>query len=200
LSSGKDDIDRKITSAMEKLINIQRMLLWDKAKKEGLSPIQIQILTYLNGYPKELCRVSDLAVEFDLTKATVSDTVSTLINKDLLVRGPGIDDRRSHTLALTHEGKVMVRRISKWTDTIQKKIALLNEDDKSRIMLFLMQLIKSLHDDGVINTARLCIACDNFEKNIHPGDDRPHRCGFTGKLMSDRELTIGCAYCKTGKN
>jgi DNA-binding MarR family transcriptional regulator len=190
-----NNVDLKIALALEKLIHVQRMLLWDEAKKEGLSPIQIQMLSFLSGCPEGQRRVSCMAAEFDLTKATVSDAAASLIDKGLLVKKIDAGDKRSHMLSLTQEGRKTEKRLSGWHDRLTENISSLRNVDKNGVMLFLMELIKSLHDSGIINAARLCIACGNFEKDLKPGAGKPHRCGLTGKYMSDGELTIGCASC-----
>jgi len=47
-----------------------------------VSPIQIQILLFCASHKQENLKVSFLANEFDLTKATISDSVKVLIKKE----------------------------------------------------------------------------------------------------------------------
>ncbi len=183
--------EKKILSAMEKLIQVQRILLWDVAKIEKLSPIQIQFLIYLGRYRDNLCTVSSLALEFDLTKATVSDAINTLVSKGMLSKRRGDSDRRSNIISLTAKGRNTLKRIERWQDRLLERINSFSDTEKNSTLMFLMKLIKSLYDDGVISRARLCIACENF---IGGAEDarRDYGCRLTGKTLVTGDLTIGC--------
>ena len=74
----------KIIVALERISEAFKVLLWDKAKEYGLSPIQIQILIFVAYHKQELCNVSHLANEFNITKPTVSDAIKALVNKNYI--------------------------------------------------------------------------------------------------------------------
>ena len=76
------DISSKIVAGMERVSEVFKILLWEKAKLVGLSPIQIQILIFIAFHKRELCNVSHLAKEFNVTKPTVSDAVRILDKKE----------------------------------------------------------------------------------------------------------------------
>lgn len=187
-------IDKTIVSILEKIGQAQRSLMWDVAKKEKMSPVQIQFLIYINEKPDPMNKVSIIAREFDLTKATVSDAVNSLEEKKLIKKIREKDDKRSYMLQLTAKGRRVVGNVSNWSEVLIKQVSLFPEDEKKRVMLFLMELVKSLFDRGVINVARMCIACDNFRNNINPGKNKPHKCSLTGKKVADKDLNIGCGH------
>lgn len=189
--------DIQIVAALEKLMQVQRILLWDVSKKEGLSPIQIQFLIYVGRYPEELCRVSSLAVEFDLTKATVSDAVSTLEDKGLLSKLREKEDKRSYVLRLTPKGKKLAERINGWQSALLRSISRFDAREKEPVMIFLMELIKSLFDDGVITVARMCIACENLKRR--DGEGQPFQCRLTGRSIDAAGLTMGCEFYKSSR-
>ncbi len=189
-----DSIDKNIVAIIEKLGQLERSLMWDVAKKEKISPIQMQILLYINSTRPELCKVSVLALEFNLTKATVSDAVSSLAGKGLVRKNMEKNDRRSYVLELTAGGKKVVSRIAGWPDVLLKHLTRFPGEDKTAALRFLMDLLKSLLGDGVLNIARMCIVCDNFEENARPGSDKPHRCRLTKMDISDSDLNMGCRY------
>lgn len=193
MSVDKFDFDRKIVDALDKLTRVHRTMLWEVAKTENLSPIQIQFLEYINRYPSKLCKVSTLAREFDLTKATVSAAVSSLEEKCLLRKLRESNDKRSYVLKLTPEGKRIVKRLLHWSDAMVKHIEKFSDEDKSRVMLFLMELIKSLFDDGVVEIAHVCIACTNFVRDADKSSPKPHFCRLTNRSISNSELNIGCS-------
>jgi DNA-binding MarR family transcriptional regulator len=191
--SDTGSVERRIVASLDKLTRVYRLLLWDAAKEEGLSPLQVQFLLCLKDHPGTLRTVSALAGEFDLTKATVSEAVSALEAKGLVAREREGEDRRSRRLRVTPSGGRVARRVAGWAAILEEHIGGFPRGTKEAVMLFLMELIKSLFDDGVISVTRMCLACENFERNAETGDGgKLHRCRLTGKLLADAELTIGC--------
>ncbi|MGQ9629030.1 MAG: MarR family winged helix-turn-helix transcriptional regulator [bacterium] len=193
LSSRSRDVEGKIVAALERLSWALRVLLWDVAKEEGLSPIQIRFLLYLMGHSRELCRVSQLAREFGLTQPTVSDAVKSLVGKGLVCRGPWEGDGRVYTLELTPSGRSLAERISGWQSAVREQIERFPPDMKETAMIFLMELIKSLREVGIIEVARMCISCDHFLRDAHPGGERPHHCALTDTPLAVSELNVDCA-------
>lgn len=186
----KNNIDSKIVSALEKLTQVQRILLWDVSKKEGISPIQIRFLIYLSQYPDKLRKISIIAREYDLTKATVSDAIRTLDEKGLLKKQMSKNDKRSYIINLTEKGKSLVKRIDGWEDTLVYHVSKFPPVEKEQVLLFLMELIKSLYDDGIVTIARMCIACKNFKKGVK--GFKTHYCMLTDRALLDTDLSIGC--------
>ena len=181
---------RMILSAMEKLMQVQRILLWDVAKTEGLSPIQIQFLIHLGRYRENLCTVSSIALEFDLTKATVSDAINALVGKKMVSKRRGGSDRRCNVISLTAKGRNTLKRIAGWQDRMLDCVNSFSETEKGSTLMFLVQLIKLLYDDGIISRARLCITCENF---IRGSDDACRDyCRLTGRALASGNVSIGC--------
>jgi len=53
-----NDIDLKIVSALERIAQIMRVLVWEKAKLLAINPVQMQILIFLLHHP---CRHKGIA-------------------------------------------------------------------------------------------------------------------------------------------
>lgn len=187
------DVDSKIAAALERLSQAFRVLLWERNKTHNLSPIQIQFLVYLLYHDAKHCSVTNLAKEFTLTPATVSDAVSTLEEKKLVSRERAESDRRVTRVSLTTEGKKTARRLSTWADAVRENIAKFNAAEKVVVMKFLMQLIESLQQAGAITVARMCITCKFFQPNAHPKATAPHHCKLLDKAMANSELRLDCA-------
>jgi DNA-binding MarR family transcriptional regulator len=190
---------KKILSAMEKLIQIQRILLWDVAKIEGLSPIQIQFIIYLGRYRENLCTVSVLAREFDLTKATVSDAINTLVSKGMASKNRGGFDRRSYIIRLTAKGRSALKRIENWQDRLLERINSFSDEEKDSALMFFMKLIKLFYDDGIISMARMCITCENYTR-ISEDDTGDHYCRLTGETLARGDLSLGCENYTSGRD
>jgi len=194
MKDDRSDIDYKIASALEKITQVERTVLRDMAKRENLSPIQIQFLIYLSKYPLQLRTVSSLAREFDLSKATVSEAIQALETKGLITKFREEEDRRSYGIALTTEGKKTTRRIQNWENILIKHLHRFQPEEKERVFLFLAELIKSLYDDGVISIPRMCIACKNLE--IRPG--KKYYCTLTKRMLPEGG-TVGCEHYTSGR-
>ncbi len=188
----KGRIEEKIVFGIEKLARANRVLLWEVAKKENLSPIQIQFLNYLNNHPEELCTIRNLSKEFDLAEATVSEAIKSLQKKNFIFKKRTKEDGRVYILCLTKKGAELAKRVSYWSSALVENIKRLSPEKKEKIMLYIMELLKSLQKTGVISVAKMCLNCENFKKDVHPGSRKPHHCNFTNSPMSNSELIIDC--------
>jgi DNA-binding MarR family transcriptional regulator len=186
------DVDSKIAAALERLSQAFRVMLWEKAKIHNLSPIQIQILVYLLYHTEEQATVGQIAREFTLTPATVSDAVKSLENKHLAIREDLEADRRVTSVFLTKEGQKMARKLSTWANVVQEHISRFDAQDKLVVMNFLLQLIESLQRAGIITVARMCITCKFFQPYAHPLTENPHHCNLLDKPLANSELRLDC--------
>ncbi|MCS7221270.1 MAG: MarR family winged helix-turn-helix transcriptional regulator [Anaerolineae bacterium] len=191
-SRQQQDVASKVVAALERLCQAFRVLLWEEAKVHHLSPIQIQFLVYLLYHSPELCRISQLAREFGLTQATVSDAIAALEGKALVSREPWHGDRRVSTLKLTPTGRELAVRLSTWAEVIGQCVSTFPFEEQEAILRFLMQLIESLHRAGIISVARMCITCRFFQPNVAPHSDSPHYCRLINKPLTNSELRIDC--------
>ena len=101
--------------------------------------------------------MSELAREFDLARATVSDAVGSLEKKGLIRREPWPDDKRVTTLRLTHTGKHTARELAAWANVVEEHLKGRSPEEKEAVMRFLMGLIGSLQKSGLITVARMCV-------------------------------------------
>lgn len=185
-------MDKKIITAIERLSCAAAMLLRDFAQKKGLGPIQVQFLIYLDGHSEQFCKVSQLAKEFGLTPATVSDAVRSLKEKRLISGKVSRRDRRVSILKPTLSGKACAKEACAWPEGILRRLKKFPPHIKQNAMIFFMELIATLQKAGIIDVARMCIVCSNFQRNIRPGAKRPHYCTLTNRAIAEAELNIDC--------
>jgi DNA-binding MarR family transcriptional regulator len=191
-SAQHDDVDARIVAALERLSQVFRVRLREEARRRNLSPIQAQFLIYLLHHDVELRRVSQLAREFDLTQATVSDAVASLEIKELLRREQWPDDRRVVTLRLTPEGEKLATTLSNWADPIKEHVEGFSPGERETVMRFLMELAGSLQRYGLITVARMCVTCRFFRRNVRPGEFSPHHCGLLDVPLGGSNLRADC--------
>jgi DNA-binding MarR family transcriptional regulator len=187
-----DDVDAKIVAALEMLSQVFRARLREEAWERDLSPTQAQFLIYMLYHDVQLRRVSELAREFDLTKATVSDAVASLETKGLVQREQWPEDRRVVTLQLTPDGEKLAAILSEWADPVREHLERFSPEEREAVLHFLIGLIGSLQRSGLITVARVCVPCTFFRQDIHPGEPAPHPCGLLDVPLSRADLRVDC--------
>ena len=181
-------LDDKIVVALEKFSEVFRVLLWGAAKENDLSPIQLQILLFLDFHAPHQRKVAYLAREFNLTKATISDAVKTLINKGLVVKETDTSDSRSFFLNLTAKGETTANKIAGFSGELQAAVAGMDAQDKENLFRLLFALIQSLRQKGVISLQRMCFNCRYYK-----GDKgEKHFCQFLKVPLAKNDLRVDC--------
>ena len=77
----------------------------------------------------ELCNVSHLAKEFNITKPTVSDAVRMLDQKKLIVKDVSSIDSRSYRITLSTAGKKMVAETVDFANPMKSQLDHIEQDD-----------------------------------------------------------------------
>lgn len=180
-------VNQKITLGLERISKAFRVLLWEESKKYKISPIQIQILIFCSSHKKENLKVSFLATEFDLTKATISDSIKVLIKKELLIKKINPKDSRSFTVQLSTKGKEIVEKTSHFTNALNESIDSLSGVEKGLFLKQLMQLIYQLNQKNIISIQRMCLNCYHYKK-----EGNNHYCNLIEKELKNTELQIDC--------
>ncbi len=181
------EITSKIVVSLERISEAFKSLLWDYAKTIGLSPIQIQLLIFIAYHKDELCKVSHLANEFNITKPTVSDAIRVLNKKGLIQKEYSEIDNRSYTISLTIDGIKIVQNTENFADPIKSEVEKIDNKSLEILHSSLTQLIYSLNKKGVLNVQRTCYACRFYEKN-----KRKHYCNLLAKELYTKEIRIDC--------
>ncbi len=181
------NIASKIVVSLERISEAFKSLLWDYAKIIGLSPIQIQILIFIAYHKDELCKVSYLADEFNITKPTVSDAVKVLNNKGLIHKEYSEIDNRSYSISLTAKGKNIVRKTEKFAEPIKNGIERIEKDELEILYRSLNRLIYNLNSKGVLTVQRTCYGCRFYEKA-----KTNHFCNLLEKELHTTEIRIDC--------
>ena len=180
-------IESKIVVALERVSEAFRVLLWNESKENSLSPIQIQILIFLQFHSLEKCKVSYLANEFNMTKATISDSVKVLLAKKLVSKETDPSDTRSYTLLLTDEGKKIAKKTSLFASSIEQPIDKLSQEQKTIMLNGLLKLIYDLNRSGIITIQRMCFSCSHYK-----AENGSHYCNLLKSPLTESELRVDC--------
>ena len=182
------NIESKIIAAFERIAQAFRVLLWQESKVSGLSPIQIQILIFIRHHDAEKCKVSYLANEFNMTKATISDASKVLEEKELISKVVEKNDIRSYVIKLTNKGKTITNRTALFTTEIRNPIDKLSTNDKTGLLLNLLDIIKHLNQTGVITVQRMCLTCSHHQNT----KKQTHFCKLLNQQLLVNDLRVDC--------
>lgn len=181
-------LDNKIVAGLERLSQVFKVLLWDKAKKYGLSPMQIQLLIFIQHHTSDKSTVSYLAQEFNVTKPTISDAVKVLEQKKIIKKKADTGDTRSYTIQLTTAGKNIVLDTEHFVNPVTEVIAGISQPEKIVLWQNIIRLINQLHQTGTITVQRTCHYCKHFSaKNKTP------YCKLLEQKLLVQDIRIDCA-------
>ncbi len=187
LNEQNQKIESRIVVALERISEAFRVLLWNESKENSLSPIQIQLLIFIYFHSIEKCKVGYLANEFNMTKATISDSVKVLLSKGLVEKEIDHTDTRSFSLCLTNEGRKIAKKASFFASSIEKPIEKLSQEQKIIMLNGLLKLIYDLNKSGIITIQRMCFTCTNYQL-----ENGVHYCKLLRSKLAENELRIDC--------
>ncbi|MBX2923538.1 MAG: winged helix-turn-helix transcriptional regulator [Chitinophagaceae bacterium] len=189
LTHQNQSVESKIVAALERVSQAFRVLLWQESKTFSLSPIQVQVLIFLLYHSDEKRKVSYLADEFNMTKATISDTVKTLEEKGLISKEFEPHDTRSYVIHLTKKGKDLAGKTSLFTREIRTPIDKLPPDDKENLLLSLLNIIRHLNQSEVITIQRMCMSCSYYQSS---DKGQKHFCTLLNQHLHTADLRVDC--------
>ncbi|MFZ1702722.1 MAG: MarR family winged helix-turn-helix transcriptional regulator [Saprospiraceae bacterium] len=189
LSHQNKSIESKIVASLERISQAFRVMLWNESKDFSLTPIQIQVLIFLLHHSEEKRKVTYLSQEFNMTKATISETIKILEQKKLISKESELLDTRSYIIHLTENGKNIAQQTSMFTKQLQVPIDKLNTEDKENLLLSLISVIQHLNESGIVTIQRMCFTCAHYKQGIK---GQEHFCTLLNQKLERNELRIDC--------
>ena len=184
----ENNILSKIIVGLERISEVFKVLLWEKAKLVGLSPIQIQILIFITYHKQELCNVSHLAKEFNVTKPTISDAVRILDKKELITKDFSSADNRSYSIQLSPAGSKIVAETEHFADPLKSQLKGIPQASLDHLFGTLSKLIYQLNRNGILTVQRTCYGCKFYEKT-----ENKDFCNLMDKELLHSEIRLDCS-------
>ncbi|MEM9361149.1 MAG: MarR family winged helix-turn-helix transcriptional regulator [Bacteroidota bacterium] len=181
------DISSKIVAGLERISEVFKVLLWEKAKLVGLSPIQIQLLIFIAFHRQELCNVSHLAKEFNVTKPTISDAIRVLDKKGMVSKDFSSSDNRSYSLRLTDLGQELVATTHDFATPLKAQVDSFNTNQLESLSTTINELIYKLNRTGILTVQRTCYGCTFYRKNTNSD-----YCNLLQKKLATTEIRLDC--------
>jgi DNA-binding MarR family transcriptional regulator len=195
LKNQNTDLNNKIVAGLERLSQVFRILLWDKAKEQGLSPIQIQLLIFVRHHSSDKATISYLAQEFNFTKPTISDAIKILEEKKLVKKTAHITDTRSYTIQLTAAGEKIVLATENFANPLTEIISQAGSADKNVLWQHITNLIVQLNKLEVISVQRTCYNCKHFAVK-----NKNHFCNLLNQKLLVNDIRIDCEEFEMAEN
>lgn len=180
-------IDIKIVTAFERLSQVIRTLAWKTAGMLQLNPVQAQVLVFLLYHDKEPGSISNLAKEFNVTKASISDTVSSLERKKLIRKICSGEDARHINIKLTDNGRQAAKKVASYANDLVSSLSRLSSTDKQKLFSILGDIIFDLHSGGLIPVQRMCRTCDHYGRR-----GKAHYCKLLERSLVAEQLQLDC--------
>ena len=187
LNNQNSDLKSKIVTGLERISEAFKVLLWEKAKLLGLSPIQIQILIFIAHHKLEFCNVSHLAKEFNITKPTVSDAVKALNDKGYIIKDFSSEDSRSYSILLSKPGEQIVADTENFANPLKGYLKEIPNENLESLFGTLSQLIYKLNRTGILTVQRTCFGCTYYSKT-----DQTDYCNLLDKDLLRSDIRLDC--------
>lgn len=176
-----------LLDTVERLGNLLRVELRQAGTAQGLQPIHLQALLYLNEANRYSNTPQALAEYLSLTKGTVSQSLLLLARRRLIARHADEKDGRVVRLTLTEKGKEVLKELglaNTWRDALQAA----SPARLSSATKVLKEALGALQGKSGQRTFGVCVTCRH---NLHIGP-RSYVCGLTKEKLSSREVSKIC--------
>ncbi len=183
----QNDLSSKIITGLERISQAFKVLLWERAKELGLSPIQIQILIFVAYHKSEFNNVSFLALEFNVTKPTISDAIRVLDRKGYIIKDYSSADNRSYSILLSSTGQEIVSKTEHFASPLADQLETVGTEEKENLFKTLSKLIYQLNRTGILTVQRTCFACKFYEKTT-----ANHYCHLLEKQLKHSDIRLDC--------
>jgi len=192
LNNQNNNLDSKIVAGLERLSQVFRILLWEKSKEHSLSPIQIQLMIFIQHHSQDKSTISYLAQEFNFTKPTISDAIKVLEQKQFIKKITDSTDTRSYTIQLTAKGKKIVSETENFANPLTDIIKKSSPADKLVLWDNITNLITQLNKLEVISIQRTCFNCKHYSIKV-----KTHFCNLLDQKLQTQDIRIDCEEFET---
>jgi DNA-binding MarR family transcriptional regulator len=181
-----------LTIGLNKLSLAIRSQAWKKADTDGLNPTQAQIVNMLG--KTDAMQLSQVAQALGISAASVSDSIKTLIEKELVQKHRSTNNARAIALTLTDKGHAQAKLTNTYSDFLISAVHGLTLVEQAVLLKTLTKIIHSLVEGGQISVAKMCLHCTYFRPNVHIDlPNTPHHCQYIDAAFGDSELRLDCA-------
>lgn len=182
-------LDRRIATGLHKLGLVLKHQTRSQAAEQGLSPTQGQILALLAA--SGAMSASEVSMRLGIGLPTISEAVTTLVEKRLVRRTPDRRHARARLLRLTAAGTRRAERTRAWPEFLTHAVGVLSPTEQDTLLTALLKMIRTLQENGQIPLSGMCLTCVYFKPHVR-GGDTPHHCAFVDAPLRSPDLRLEC--------
>jgi DNA-binding MarR family transcriptional regulator len=127
------DLNALLVLSLEKLSQSIDDLLWRQAMEHGLSPLQIRLLLLIR-HKADIFTASQLALELNVAKPTISVALKPLIEKKLILKRKSATDSRVSELKLTEWGEQIAHIAGFYFEPLYQLIVPIEKSEKELML------------------------------------------------------------------
>jgi DNA-binding MarR family transcriptional regulator len=188
----QDSLPDRLVTGLSKIGLAMKSRTWRRKGRQGIGPLQIQVLTFLRSRPNHSATVSTIARELCVKLPTASEVIRTLEQKRFVRRRRREVDNRVVTVHLTSLGAKAGHVENRWPEILASATENLSTQEQVAFLAALVKLIRALQLQGEIQVARMCVSCEHFRPHAHPESNSPHHCGFYDVAFGDEAFRLDC--------
>jgi DNA-binding MarR family transcriptional regulator len=188
----QDSLPDRLVTGLSKIGLAMKSRTWRRKGRQGIGPLQIQVLTFLRSRPNHSATVSTIARELSVKLPTASEVIRTLETKRLVRRRRRELDNRVVTVHLTSLGAKAGHVENRWPEILASATENLSVQEQVALLSSLVKLIRALQLQGEIPVARMCVSCEHFRPHAHAESDQPHHCEFYNVAFGDQAFRLDC--------
>ncbi len=188
----QDSLPDRLVTGLSKIGLAMKSRAWRRKGRQGIGPLQIQVLTFLRARPNHSATVSTIARELSVKLPTASEVIRTLEQKRLVRRRRREIDNRVVTVHLTSLGAKAGHVENRWPEILASATENLSTQEQIALLTALVKLIRALQLQGEIPVARMCVSCEHFRQHAYAGSDQPHYCTFYNTAFGDQAFRLDC--------
>lgn len=158
-------------------------IVHNEAHSGGLKPTQWEVLRYLAAANRFSRNPSAVTQYLGMTKGTVSQTITALERKGLVLKKSSNSDRRNVRLELSKSGLRLLHDDP--LKVIQNSCNNLNKASHEKLAQQLNQLLLAMLASREGRPFGVCQSCRYFERNSPEG--APHRCSLLNVTLTDED-------------
>ncbi len=188
----QESLPDRLVTGLSKIGLAMKSRTWRRKGRQGIGPLQIQVLTFLRSRPNHSATVSTIARELSVKLPTASEVIRTLEHKRLVRRRRREIDNRVVTVHLTSLGAKAGHVENRWPEILASATENLSVQEQVALLTALVKLIRALQLQGEIPVARMCVSCEHFHPHAYPESDQPHHCDFYNAAFGDQAFRLDC--------
>ncbi|MGE0644973.1 MAG: MarR family winged helix-turn-helix transcriptional regulator [Nitrospira sp.] len=188
----QDSLPDRLVTGLSKIGLAMKSRTWRRKGRQGIGPLQIQVLSFLRTRPNHSATVSTIARELSVKLPTASEVIRTLEQKRLVRRRRREVDNRVVTVHLTSLGAKAGHVENRWPEILASATENLSAQEQVALLTVLVKLIRALQLQGEISVARMCVSCEHFRPYAHEHSDSPHHCSFYDVAFGNEAFRLDC--------